>query len=94
MRPILHSLVRPFKWLLSWQIALSSCSRKWGWDPLMRLAGALARLPPASWLEQSIASLPPRAALALVLAPTLLLLPIRLVALCADRSEAMSCPVC
>jgi len=61
---------------------------------IMRLAGALARLPPMSWLERSIASLPPRAALALVLAPTLLLLPMKLVALCADRSEAMSCPVC
>jgi hypothetical protein len=81
MRPILRSLPRPFKWLLSWLVALVILFEEWGWEPLMRLAGALARLPPVAWLERRIELLPPRAALTVFLAPTLLLLPIKLLAL-------------
>jgi hypothetical protein len=81
MLPILRSPLRPFKWLLSWLVALVILFEEWGWEPLMRLAGVLARLPPVAWLEQRIASLPPRAALAVFLAPTLMLLPIKLLAL-------------
>lgn len=81
MRPILRRLLRPFKWLLSWLAALVILFEEWGWEPLMRLAGALARLPPVAWLERRIALLPSHAALAVFLAPTLLLLPIKLLAL-------------
>ena len=81
MQPILRSPLREFKWLLSWLVALVILFEEWGWEPLMRLAGALAGLPPLAWLERRIESLPPPLALAAFLAPTLLLLPIKLLAL-------------
>ena len=80
MRPILRSLLQPFKWLLSWLVALVILFEEWGWEPLMRLAGALTRLPPVAWLERRITALPPYGALAVFVAPTLLLLPIKLLA--------------
>jgi hypothetical protein len=81
MRANLHNLLRPFTWLLSWPVALVILFEEWGWEPLERLGGTLARLPPVAWLEQRIASLPPPAALAVFLTPTLLLLPIKLLTL-------------
>lgn len=81
MRAHLRSLLRPLNWLLSWLIALVVVFEEWGWVPLMRFAGAFARLPPVARLERRIASLPPRAALMVFLTPTLPLLPIKLVAL-------------
>jgi hypothetical protein len=77
----LRSLLRPLKWLLSWLVVLVILFEEWGWEPLLRLAAAFARLPPVAWLERRIELLPPRAALAVFLAPTLLLLPIKLLAL-------------
>jgi hypothetical protein len=81
MRPIFRNLLRPFKWLLSWLVALVILFEEWGWVPLMRFAGVLAHLPPVACLERGIASLPPWAALAAFLTPTLLLVPIKMVAL-------------
>jgi hypothetical protein len=81
MRPIVRNLLRPFKWLLSWLVALVILFEEWGWVPLVRVAGVLVQLPPVACLERGITSLPPWAALAVFLAPTLLLVPIKLVAL-------------
>lgn len=81
MRTILRNLLRPLRWLLSGLVVLVILFEEWGWEPLLRLAGALARLPPVAWLERRIESLPPRAALAVFLTPTLLLLPTKLLAL-------------
>ena len=81
MRAILRNLLRAFSWLLSWLIALVILFEEWGWVPLMRFTGAIARLPPVARLERGIVSLPPWAALMVFLAPTLPLLPIKLVAL-------------
>lgn len=62
-------------------LALIILFEEWGWEPLRRGLARLARLPPLAWLERRIAALPPVAALAVFIAPTLLLLPVKLGAL-------------
>ena len=54
---------------------------EWGWRPLTAWAARLALWPPLARLEAQIRTLRPRLALALFLLPTLLLLPVKLLAL-------------
>jgi hypothetical protein len=54
---------------------------EWGLRPLTRMAAALARWGPIAALERRIRRVPPPVALALFLAPALLLVPLKLVAL-------------
>jgi len=54
---------------------------EWLWDDLQRLAAAVGRLPLFRQIESFIAGLPPYAALAMFGAPSLLLIPVKLVAL-------------
>jgi hypothetical protein len=53
----------------------------WLWDDLARLAAAIGRLPVFRRIEALVAGLPPYAALALFMAPTVLLVPVKLAAL-------------
>ena len=62
-------------------IALVILFEEWGWEPLQRALAWVARLPALAWIERRIAALPPYAALAIFLLPTVLLLPIKLAAL-------------
>jgi len=62
-------------------LALLILFEEWGWEPLQRLMARIGRLPLLRRLETLIARLPPRAALAVLLLPTLLLLPVKLLAL-------------
>ncbi|TFZ02067.1 hypothetical protein [Ramlibacter humi] len=67
--------------LASWPIALLILFEEWGWEPLQHgLVWLSARLH-LRWLEPRIRALPPYAALALFVVPTLLLLPVKLLAL-------------
>ncbi len=54
---------------------------EWLWDDLQRIAAAIGRLPLFHQIESLIAGLPPYAALALFGAPSLMLFPVKLVAL-------------
>jgi len=54
---------------------------EWGWEPLARFFGRLARLPLWAKLESDIKSLPPRAALMLFGVPVIALIPVKLLAL-------------
>ena len=54
---------------------------EWGWRPLSAMAARIARWPPIARLEATIAAAPPRIALALFLAPAVLLVPVKLAAL-------------
>ena len=54
---------------------------EWGWRPLTAWAARLAQWPPLARLEQHIQRQRPGVALALFLLPTLLLLPVKLLAL-------------
>ena len=76
-------LVRLLKALLSSLLALLILFEEWGWEPLQRALAWLGQLPGLRWLERRIAALPPYAALALFLVPTLMLLPVKLLALWA-----------
>lgn len=53
----------------------------WLWDDLLRLAAWLGRLPVLRQIEALIVGLPPYGALAMFAAPSLLLVPVKLVAL-------------
>jgi hypothetical protein len=62
-------------------LALVILFEEWGWEPLQRALAWVGRLPGLRWAERRIQSLPSYAALALFLLPTLLLLPVKLLAL-------------
>lgn len=54
---------------------------EWGWRPLSRLAAWLAHFAPMAALEARIAALPPYGALAVFAVPSILLVPLKLLAL-------------
>jgi len=62
-------------------LALLIVFEEWGWRPLAELLGRLARWRPWAAAEALVASLPPYAALIVFALPTLLLLPLKFVAL-------------
>jgi hypothetical protein len=76
--------VNRWRWLarlLQWPLALLILFEEWGWEPLQRLLARIGRWPGLRWLEARIQRLPPPAALALFLLPSLALLPVKLLAL-------------
>jgi hypothetical protein len=83
-RTTLHTL----RWLatgarlvLQTLIALIIVFEEWGWRPLATALAQFARLKPIAWVEAQIQRLPPYGALVVFGAPSLLLLPLKLVAL-------------
>ena len=74
-------LLNALRHLGRWAVALLLLFEEWGWEPLSRQLAKLGRLPPFALLERLIRRLPPYGALAVFLVPTLLLLPIKLMAL-------------
>ena len=81
-RTLVHLPLRLVKGLLGGLLALVILFEEWGWVPLQHALAWIGRLPGLRWLERRIQTLPPYAALALFLLPTLLLLPVKLLALC------------
>ena len=81
LRTLLLLPLKALKSLASWLLALVLLFEEWGWEPLQRALAAIGRLPGLRWIEGRIRALPPYAALALFLLPTLLLLPVKLLAL-------------
>jgi hypothetical protein len=75
------AVLRWLKALLTGLLALVILFEEWGWEPLQRAVGRLARLKLVAALERRIAALPPYAALAVFALPALLLLPVKIVAL-------------
>jgi hypothetical protein len=53
---------------------------EWGWEPLRRLAAAVASSWPLAWLNRRIARLPPYAALAVMAVPSMTIIPVKVVA--------------
>ncbi len=74
LRALFHLTVGPL-------LALVLIFEEWGWEPLQRLIGRLARLPLWARMEALIRGLPPYAALLAFCVPTLLLFPVKLLAL-------------
>jgi hypothetical protein len=73
--------LRILKGIFGWLLALVILFEEWGWEPLQRALAWVGRLPGLRWVEGKLRSLPPYAALAMFLLPTLLLLPVKLLAL-------------
>jgi hypothetical protein len=73
--------VRLLKAQVGWLLALVILFEEWGWEPLQRALAWVGRLPGLRWAERRIQTLPPYCALGLFLLPTLLLLPVKLLAL-------------
>jgi hypothetical protein len=76
VRSALHMLRRIGTGLL----ALIIIFEEWGWRPLAQLLGRLARLAPIAAIERAIMALPPYGALIVFAVPSLLLLPLKLLA--------------
>ncbi len=81
LKPLLRALLTGLRHTLTAGLALLILFEEWGWEPLQRALAAIGRLPLLRQLEAAISRLPPRAALLVFLLPTLLLLPIKLLAL-------------
>jgi hypothetical protein len=78
---VLRVLLRLVKGTFGALLALVILFEEWGWEPLQRALAWVGRLPGLRWIERWIAGLPPYGALAVFLLPSLLLLPIKLLAL-------------
>ncbi|MBI5256983.1 MAG: hypothetical protein HY855_10830 [Burkholderiales bacterium] len=81
MRSLLAWPWRALRAMASGVLALLILFEEWGWEPLQRAMAWVARLPVLRRIEQLIVRLPPRAALLVFLLPSLLLLPVKLLAL-------------
>jgi hypothetical protein len=77
----MHLFVRILKGLFGWLLALLILFEEWGWEPLQRALAWIGRWPGLRWIEGRIRALPPYGALAMFLLPTLMLLPVKLLAL-------------
>jgi hypothetical protein len=73
-RPVLRTMLEIL-------VALIIVFEEWGWRPLADLLGRLARWHPWAAIEAAIIRLPPYAALVVFALPTLLLLPLKFLAL-------------
>ncbi len=78
---MLKTLLAPLRFLLRLIFALLILFEEWGWEPLRRAFAVLARLPLVRRLETWLPGLPPYAALVVLLLPSLLILPVKLLAL-------------
>jgi hypothetical protein len=83
MKRLLHLLLFPLQWLATTLLALVILFEEWGWEPLQALLARIGRWPGFRWIEARITQLPPHWALAVLLLPSLLLLPVKLLALWA-----------
>jgi len=75
------ALLAPLRWLARLLLALLILFEEWGWEPLQRLMAALGRLPLLRQAEAALRRLPPYAALVVLVLPSLLILPVKLLAL-------------
>jgi hypothetical protein len=69
------------RWTLQVVLALLILLEEWGWQPLADLLGRMARWRPWARLESAIAGLPPYTALVVFALPSVLLLPLKFLAL-------------
>jgi hypothetical protein len=81
MKPLASLPWRVLKGAVTWVLGVLIVFEEWGWVPLARLLGLLARLPAVARLERRIAALPPALAVLVFLVPVFLLLPVKVAAL-------------
>ena len=74
LRAAVRALARAMRSLFTGPLALLILFEEWGWEPLQRALAWVGRLPVLRHREALAGRLPPRAALAILLLPSLLLL--------------------
>lgn len=77
----LKLLAAPLRWAFRLLVALIILFEEWGYEPLRNAMGWVARLPLLRRLERILPRLPPYGALAVLVLPSLLILPLKVVAL-------------
>jgi hypothetical protein len=78
---MLKSFLAPLRWLVRVVLAIVILFEEWGWEPLRRVFALLAKLPVIRQVEVLLKRLPPRWAFVVLLLPSLLILPVKLLAL-------------
>jgi hypothetical protein len=77
----LRLLAHGARLILQTLLALIIVFEEWGWRPLAAALARLGRLKPVAWIEAHIQRLPPYGALLVFAMPSVLLLPLKLIAL-------------
>ena len=77
---MLKLLLVPLRWTVRFLFALLILFEEWGWEPLRHVFALLAKLPVIRQFEALLKRLPPRWALVVLVLPSLLILPIKLLA--------------
>jgi hypothetical protein len=77
---VLKWLLAPLRWLARVVLALVILFEEWGWEPLRRAFALLTRLPVIRQIEVLLQRLPPRWAFVVLVLPSLLILPVKLLA--------------
>lgn len=78
---MLKTLLAPLRWLFRVSLAVLILFEEWGWEPLRRAFALIAKLPVIRQFEALLKRLPPRWALVVLVLPSLLILPVKLLAL-------------
>ena len=78
---VLRFLAHGARLILQTLLALIIVFEEWGWRPLAAALARLSRLKPIAWLEAHIQRLPPYGALVIFAMPSILILPLKLIAL-------------
>lgn len=81
MSRFLHRVALFLARLTAWPLALVILFEEWGWEPLQRALVRLAHALGLEGVEERIRRLPPYAALAVFLVPSLMLVPVKVLAL-------------
>lgn len=77
---VLKFLLATLRWIFRVLFALLILFEEWGWEPLRRALSWLTAKLPLRWLERRLSGLPPYGALAVLLLPSLLILPLKFAA--------------
>jgi len=95
LRPAILAVLRPLEAVATFILALLLVFEEWGWQPLIRLFGLLARWRPIAMLEAGLARLPPYGALVAFAIPAAVLLPFKFLALylLAHEQPVLACLV-
>ncbi|RZI99185.1 MAG: hypothetical protein EOP39_25105 [Rubrivivax sp.] len=77
---MLKALFAPLRWLFRVVLAALILFEEWGWEPLRRVFALIAKLPVIRQFEALLKRLPPRWAFVVLVLPSLLILPVKLLA--------------
>ncbi|KQY90246.1 hypothetical protein [Pelomonas sp. Root1444] len=77
---MLKHLLAPLRWTVRVFFALLILFEEWGWEPLRRVFALIAKLPVIRQFEALLKRLPPRWAFVVLVLPSLLILPVKLLA--------------